>query len=110
MVNLVGLITSPISDIASFSVGVLSVIFALVSILIGIWVTGRVAGKLKSAAVFLILAIAVIIVKEILALANVVYASFIVGIMRVATVFFILLAILSMKKMIDRVDNHYKKK
>lgn len=105
--NLIGFIVSPLSDTTSIFVGLLSVVLALASILIGIQIATRVKGKLKCTIIFLILAIAVILAREILILAGVIYPNFINGIMRILTVLFILLAALCMKQMINGIDNHF---
>ncbi len=93
----------------------ISIIIGLISVLIGIWISGRLAGKLRRAVIFLILAVIIFVVKEALK----VFDFFIVGLdslelvrdtATITIVLFILFATFSMKQMINSIDNHYKKK
>ena len=102
--DIVGLVISPISKTANIFIGILDIVFDLASIFIGIQVMSRLEGRLKSAVIFLILAIITIITKEFLSSIGIVYSNLIVGIIRIITVLFILFAILNMKGMIDGID------
>lgn len=109
MTSLVGLITSPLSDTASVLIGIINIILIFVSVFIGLWTAVRLKGKLKTAIIFLILAMAVILTREVLILAEVTTVSYIVGLMRTITVLFILFTVLSIKKVISVIDNKHKK-
>jgi len=107
--NIAGLVTTPMSSSVNTFIGVFDLIVAIATILVGVIVISRFKGKLKSAIVFLISAVIVILVREFLYLAGIIYPGFVVGIMRIVTVLLILLAMLSMKSMISDIDGRYKK-
>jgi len=102
--DIVGLVTSPLSNTTSIFVGLVSIVLALASIFIGIRVATRFESKLKSSIAFLILAIAVILAKETMLLAGTTIANLLVGLMRILIVLLILFAMLNMRQMIDGID------
>jgi len=108
--DIVGLVTNPLSNTIVIFVGVVAVVFALISIFIGIWVATRFEGKLKSAMTFLILAIVVMLAKETMLLAGITVTNLIVGSMRILIVLLILFAMLNMRQMIDGIDGHLGKR
>jgi len=92
---------------------VMGVIFSLVCIFLGVWLTNRTAGKLKKGIIFLNIALFIIIIKETLKLYIFLTAKnleLIRNIMTILIIFFILLAILSMKQMINKIDYNNRKR
>lgn len=87
--------------------------FCLVAIFLGIWITMRVAGKLKCAVGALLI---VVIVHLIYTISNIFYFltpsahEIFESIIHLITIALILFAAFCMKKMINKIDGHYKKK
>lgn len=90
----------------------ISLVFGLVCIFIGIWVAARLSGKLRKAIVFLDTALFIFVIREILTLyifLTAINLELIRNAVTILIIFFILLAIINMKQMIDGIDGHYKK-
>lgn len=91
----------------------IGLIFSLLGIIYGTLVAGRVEGKLKSAVIFLILAVIAFMIKEILMVSGLFVieaVEFIRQGVNIAIILFIFLAVFKMKQAISVIDNHYKKK
>lgn len=94
-------------------VAIANIIFGVLTILISIWIVGRLAGKLKLSINFLIVGAAIFIVGRIITIFNFLSEANLeiaIGIMNTLLILFVLLAVISMKQMIDGVDGHHKRK
>ena len=96
----------------SLVIALIGLVFGLISLFIGIWVAGRLAGKFRIATIFLIFAIIIFIIEMASEILNIFITSleFIINIAHIGVILFITFAIINMKQMIDGIDNHYKKK
>ena len=88
-----------------------SLVFAVISLIIGSTVLKRTAGKLRTSIIFLISAFVVIVIKDILKIIN--FSLFDIEIIRnsasILVVFLILISIVNMKRMINGIDHKYRK-
>ncbi|MHA1667486.1 MAG: hypothetical protein ACTSUR_02415 [Candidatus Heimdallarchaeaceae archaeon] len=86
-------------------------LISLVAIGYGIWIMSRVAGKLKISVIFLILAVAVFLAEQIFYILNILKTIRleISTVAHIAIAFFVLLAIMNMKGMINKIDHDLKK-
>ncbi|GAI99284.1 unnamed protein product, partial [marine sediment metagenome] len=78
----------------------------LISIFLGIWVAGHVSGKLRSTVIFLILAVTVFIIKEVLKIFGFITLNnleFLRSISNIIVILLILFAIFSLKIMVDSI-------
>jgi len=108
MIDITGLITNPMVSTTGIVIGIINIVIIIISLIYGIWLTFRFAGRLRAALIFLILAVLVVLIREVLVLVGITAESFVVGIMRLLIVLFILFAIISMKLMVNYLDGKYK--
>ena len=88
----------------------ISLVVALISIVIGILIIIRCAGKLKAAAIFLVLSIGLFAIHSILVILDingVIGGKSFLDILNTIIIIFILIALILMKKMISTISDQY---
>lgn len=87
-------------------------VFGLISVIFGIGVTKRVSGKLKTSVAFLVLAtfgFVLVEIIKILGFLTVANLDILKNIALLAAIFFIFIATMNLRHMIDGIDGKYKK-
>lgn len=93
----------------NYIISAINIILALVSIFYAILILLRCSGKLKIAIIFLIFSIIIFITKSVGNLMDfhiVFKGELFCGIVDISIMFFMLLALITLKQMISAIDNH----
>jgi len=88
---------------------IISLAFSVTAVLLGLICIKRLGGKLKTAVMFLIFAVGLVIIREILSLFNLLQNLFVGFAIRLLITAFILMAVLNINQMIKIIDGEYKK-